>query len=426
MPRTCISCLVSALLGGLLGGALAGPTPIFLANAAAQPNRRASPVRKLGPAGPERRAAGKLAPAQSVRQGSARASTPSSTRIALGNAPSNDPLQQADLAELTPEERVNVMVYDKCNRAVVNINTRGYRATGFFFLEVPAEGAGSGIVLDKRGHVLTNYHVVEDAREIDVTLFDGRSYRAALVGSDPPTDVAVLRIEAPIESLFPVAMGDSTRLRVGQRVYAIGNPFGLERTLTTGIVSSLNRTLPGRGGRTLKSIIQIDAAINPGNSGGPLLDTRGRLIGMNTAIASRTGQNTGVGFAIPAHVIARVVPQLIEQGRVIRPEVGIVQVYQTEQGLLIATLAPGGPAERAGLRGPRVVRERRRQGPFLYEYETVDRSAADLIVAVDGQPTLTADDFLSAIEAHRPGDSVTITVIREGRRVDVPVTLGQG
>jgi len=347
-------------------------------------------------------------------------------RVAQRDAPGKDDVRQADLQELTPEERVHVMVYEKCNRAVVNINTRGYRATGFFFLEVPSEGAGSGIVLDRQGHILTNYHVVEDAREIDVTLFDGRSYRASLVGSDPPTDVAVLRIAAPVESLYPVVMGDSTRLRVGQRVYAIGNPFGLDRTLTTGIVSSLNRTLPSRSGRTIKSIIQIDAAINPGNSGGPLLDTRGRLIGMNTAIASRTGQNTGVGFAIPSHVIARVVPQLIEQGRVVRPEVGIVQVYQTEQGLLIATLAPGGPAERAGLRGPRVVRERRRQGPFLYEYETVDRSAADLIIAVDGQPTLTADDFLSAIEAHRPGDTVTITVMREGRRVDVPVTLGQG
>lgn len=425
MPRTWLYCLVSAVLGALLGVALTEPAPIFLPSAAAQPDRQAAPARNPGPSALAGRASGKIAPAQAARQARARGGS-ASTRTALGNAAANEPVQDADLADLTPEERVNVLVYEKCNRAVVNINTRGYRATGFFFLEVPAEGAGSGIVLDKRGHILTNYHVVEDAREIDVTLFDGRSYRAALVGSDPPTDVAVLRIEAPIESLYPAVMGDSTRLRVGQRVYAIGNPFGLERTLTTGIVSSLNRTLPGRGGRTLKSIIQIDAAINPGNSGGPLLDTRGRLIGMNTAIASRTGQNTGVGFAIPSHVIARVVPQLIEHGRVTRPEVGIVQVYQTEQGLLIATLAPGGPAERAGLRGPRVVRERRRQGPFLYEYETVDRSAADLIVAVDGQPTLTADDFLSAIEAHRPGDTVTITVIREGRRVDIPVTLGQG
>jgi S1-C subfamily serine protease len=413
------------MVGGLLGGALADRRVLLPSSWAAQPEG----TERVG-GGAESGGWGASGPLAAAPPSSGRQAlfTPrgAAAKVAARNAPGNEPLGEPDLAELTPEERISVMVYEKCNRAVVNINTRGYRATGFFFLEVPAEGAGSGIVLDTKGHVLTNYHVVEDAREIDVTLFDGRSYRAVVVGSDPPTDVAVLRIEAPLESLHPVAMGDSTRLRVGQRVYAIGNPFGLERTLTTGIVSSLNRTLPSRSGRTIKSIIQIDAAINPGNSGGPLLDTRGRLIGMNTAIASRTGQNTGVGFAIPAHVIARVVPQLIEQGRVVRPEVGIVQVYQTERGLLIATLAPGGPAERAGLRGPRVVRERRRQGPFLYEYETVDRTAADLIVAVDGQPTLTADDFLSAIEAHRPGDTVTITVIREGRRVDVPVTLGQG
>lgn len=426
MFRTCVCCLASACLGGLLGLALGEPRPLLPTSSAApfggtvDPGGDTPPESARAPA--RDRIGGTLAGSP---QRSAGAGSLSPTRLAR-NAAANQPLREADLADLTPEERVSVLVYENCNRAVVNINTRGYRATRFFFLEVPAEGAGSGIVLDKKGHVLTNYHVVEDAQEIDVTLFDGRSYRAALVGSDPPTDVAVLRIEAPIESLFPVVMGDSTRLRVGQRVYAIGNPFGLERTLTTGIVSSLNRTLPSRSGRTIKSIIQIDAAINPGNSGGPLLDTRGRLIGMNTAIASRTGQNAGVGFAIPAHVIARVVPQLISEGRVTRPEVGIVQVYQTEQGLLIATLVPGGPAERAGLRGPRVVRERRRQGPFLYEYETIDRSAADLIIAVDGQPTLTADDFLSAIEAHRPGDTVTITVIREGRRVDVPVTLGRG
>ena len=198
--------------------------------------------------------------------------------------------------------------------------------------------------------------------------------------------------------------GNSTQLRVGQRVFAIGNPFGLERTLTTGIISSLNRSLPSRrSGRSLKSIIQIDAAINPGNSGGPLLDSHARMIGMNTAIASKTGESAGVGFAIPVSTIARIVPQLMHEGRVRRPETGIVRVYQTEQGLLIATLAPGGPAERAGLHGPKVVRQQKRQGPFVYEYQTVDRSAADLIVGVDGKPVKTADDFLDAIESRRAG-----------------------
>jgi S1-C subfamily serine protease len=220
-------------------------------------------------------------------------------------------------------------------------------------------------------------------------------------------------------------LGDSTRLKVGQRVFAIGNPFGLERTLTTGIISSLNRSLPSRNGRTMKSIIQIDAAINPGNSGGPLLDSHSRLIGMNTAIASRTGQNTGVGFAIPVTSIARVVPQLIEKGRVVRPEIGIARVYQTERGLLIATLTPGGPAEAAGLRGPRIVRERRRQGPFVYDSQTLDRKAADLIVAVDGQKIVSADEFLSAIESKRPGEEVTLTVVRDGHDTAVRVRLGE-
>jgi S1-C subfamily serine protease len=209
-------------------------------------------------------------------------------------------------------------------------------------------------------------------------------------------------------------------------VYAISNPYGLERTMTTGIISSLNRSLPGKGGRTMKSMIQIDAALNRGNSGGPLLDTRGRLIGMNTAIASSTGENTGVGFAIPVDAVKRVVPQLIATGRVIRPEAGISRVYVSEQGLMIATLTPGGPAERAGLRGFRIVREQRRGALTTYETRRVDRSQADTIVAVDGEKATTADAFLSVIERHRPGEQAIITVIRGGQLVDVPVTLGSG
>jgi S1-C subfamily serine protease len=327
--------------------------------------------------------------------------------------------------ELTAEERVNIAVYENVNRSVVNINTKGVRGEAFFLIEIPSEGAGSGSVLDQQGHILTNYHVIEGAREIQITLFDGKEYAAELVGEDPLTDVAVIRIKAPAASLYPVTLGDSTHLKVGQRVFAIGNPFGLERTLTTGIISSLNRSLPSRNGRTIKSIIQIDAAINPGNSGGPLLDSHSRLIGMNTAIASRTGQNTGVGFAIPVTSIARVVPQLIERGRVLRPEIGIARVYQTERGLLVATLTPGGPAEVAGLHGPRLTRERRRQGPFSYEYQSLDRTAADLIIAVDGEKIVSADEFLSAIESKRPGEEVTLTVVRDGRETPVQVRLGE-
>jgi S1-C subfamily serine protease len=330
-----------------------------------------------------------------------------------------------ETADLTPEERVNVRVYEQVNRSVVNINTKGVRGEAFFFVEIPSEGAGSGSVLDKAGHILTNYHVIEGAREIQVALYDGKTYPAEIVGEDPATDVAVIKIQAPPASLFPVILGDSTHLKVGQRVFAIGNPFGLERTLTTGIISSLNRTLPSRNGRTMKSIIQIDAAINPGNSGGPLLDSHGRLIGVNTAIASRTGQNTGVGFAIPVSSVSRVVPQLIAKGRVVRPEVGIARVYQTERGLLVATLIPNGPAEAAGLRGPRTVKERRRQGPFTYEYQALDRAAADLIVSVDGQKIVSADEFLSAIESKRPGDEVALGIIRDGREQTVRVRLGE-
>jgi S1-C subfamily serine protease len=246
------------------------------------------------------------------------------------------------------------------------------------------------------------------------------------VGYDPPNDIAIIKINAAAETLSPIVLGDSSRLRVGQSVYAIGNPFGLERTMTTGIISSLNRSLPTRGGRTMKSIIQIDAALNRGNSGGPLIDSRGRLIGMNTAIASSTGENTGVGFAIPVDTIKRVAAQLIADGKVIRPEAGISRVFQSEDGLVIATLVPGGPAEQAGLRGFRIVRETQRRGPFSYEQRKIDRSAADKIVAVDGEKISTADEFLSLIERHRPGERAVLTIVREGQVLDVGVVLGSG
>ena len=325
--------------------------------------------------------------------------------------------------QLTAEEKTNINVYEASNRSVININTKATVTTGFFLMESPSEGAGSGIVIDKQGHVLTNFHVIEGAQEIQAVLYDGSSHDASLVGVDPVTDVAVLRVEAPAELLVPVQFGSSNDLKVGQKVFAIGNPFGLERTLTTGIISSLNRSLPTRAGRTIKSIIQTDAAINPGNSGGPLLDSNSLLIGMTTAIASRTGQSSGVGFAIPVGTLGRIVPQLITSGRVVRPDAGITRVYQTERGLLVATLLPDGAAERAGIRGFRMVRESRRQGPFVAEFERVDRSNADLIVGVDNAAIDTVDDFLTAIESKKPGDRVLIAVERQGHRLDVPVTL---
>lgn len=353
-------------------------------------------------------------------------------RLPAVNAPVNArptprPIGQAHIVDadddLSPEERTNVAVYETCNRSVANIKTE-VAAASLFLVDMIQEGAGSGSVLDKQGHILTNYHVVENAREIQVTLYDGKDYQARVVGRDASTDVCVLKIDAPADSLHPVSFGDSTRLKVGQRVYAIGNPFSFERTMTTGIVSSLNRSLPSRNAhRTIKSIIQIDAAINPGNSGGPLLDSHGRLIGMNTAIASKTGQSTGVGFAIPSSHLARVVPELISTGHVVRPDHGIAKVFETEKGLLIASVVPGGPAEQAGLRGFKITKERKRQGVFVYDSTSVDRNAADTVVAVDGQPTTTADDFLSAVESHHAGEEITVTVIRQGRQMPVRMRL---
>ncbi len=324
-------------------------------------------------------------------------------------------------APLTQEEAVRVRVYDSANRGVVNITAHSVSREGLFRVEQESEGRGSGSVLDRKGHILTNLHVVEGAARVEVRLFTGESYDATLVGGDPVGDVAVLRlIGAPAEDLYPIPLAGSRDLRVGQSVFAIGNPFGLERTMSAGIISSLNRDLPIRGIRTVRGIIQTDAAVNPGNSGGPLLDGRGALIGVNTAIASKSGQSAGVSFAIPGSLVRRVVPQLIRYGRVIRPEVGISQVFEVPGGLQIAKLTPGGPAEQAGLRAPLVTRERR--GPLVFE--RVDRSAADVIVALDGVPVQTADGFLGDVEQKQPGDAVTLTVRRADAVVQVPLRLG--
>jgi S1-C subfamily serine protease len=343
-------------------------------------------------------------------------------RAALPVSRAAKPLSIDD-PELTAEECTNIAVYDRVNRSVVNIETRSVRPDAFMMMKIPAEGAGSGSVIDFEGRILTNHHVINNAREIRVTLYDGSSHEARLVGGDPATDVALLQIDAPREVLFPIEFGESSGLRVGQKVFAIGNPFGLERTLTVGILSSLNRTLRSPGDRLMKSIIQIDAALNRGNSGGPLLNSRGQMIGMNTAIASRVGESSGVGFAIPVNSIQRVIAQLIENGRVIRPTIGISQVHATERGLVIASLVPGGPAEQAGLQAYRVIRETRRRGPFMYEQTYVDRDHADRIVAINGKPIRNADDLLARVEENKPGDEVTVTIVRDDRQIEVTVKL---
>jgi S1-C subfamily serine protease len=339
------------------------------------------------------------------------------SRVAAGTIPAN--------SSLTSEELTNIRVYEGASRGVVNILTRTVSYDRFFMLPSPGEGAGSGSVLDKRGHILTNYHVVEDASKVQVTLPGGKEpYEGEIVGTDPENDIAVLKINAPPEELFPVPLGTSDNLNVGQRVYTLGNPFGLEGTLTTGIISNLNRTLPNRLGREMKSIIQTDAAMNPGNSGGPLLDTGGRMIGMNVAIATKSGQSAGLGFAIPVNRIRQSVTQLIEHGKVIRADIGIVAVAEIDTGLQIVQTNRGGPAEAAGLRGWKRVQREVKRGPLVYTVEKNDPSAADVIVAVNGEPVDKAAAFVDKIEEHRPGDQIELTIIREGRQLRVPITLG--
>lgn len=322
-----------------------------------------------------------------------------------------------DAQGLTPDEAVNIAVYEQCNRSVVNISTVSVRSDFLFMTAVPEEGSGSGAVIDQSGHILTNYHVIDGARQVNVTLFNEENFSAKLVGADPVNDIAVIKIDAPPEVLFPLQFGDSERLRVGMRVFALGNPFGLERTMSVGTVSSLNRTLEVQRNWVIKSIIQIDASINPGNSGGPLIDSQGRLVGMNTAIASRVAQSAGIGFAIPSNLIQRVVPELIQHGRVIRGDIGISHVTVTEKGLRIARLTPGGPAETAGLRGPRITR----RGPVNF----IDRGAADIITGVNGKPVKDAAEFLGLIENMKPGDVAELSVLRGTQTLVIPITLGK-
>jgi S1-C subfamily serine protease len=342
--------------------------------------------------------------------------------------PDESPLFVERYSELQPSERISIQVYERCNRGVVNIDTQKVRNISFGPIsigQIDEPGAGSGIVLDKEGHILTNNHVIFNVDAVTVTLFNGESFDAELVGRDLITDLAVIRIDVPPEMLFPINFGDSTKLLVGQQIFAIGNPFGLERTLTGGLVSSLNRSVPSRmEGRSIRGLIQTDAAINPGNSGGALLDTQGRLIGINTAIASSSGGSHGIGFAIPSKTITRIVPHLLKNGKVIRGETGIeggrvvVRKYPggiKVQGLLIMSLTENGPAEKGGLRGPKTVRSR---GSIQF-----DESTADIITAVDGVPIMEPEDFTAIIDDRVPNDRVVFDVFREGKTLQIPITL---
>ena len=334
--------------------------------------------------------------------------------------PAPIPIPTEVLKAADADEQINIRVYANTNRSVVNITTSA-SSVGLFGDETTSGGSGSGFVIDREGHILTNYHVIEGADSVSVTLSDGSTHEAKIVGADASNDVAVIQTDVPEGLLSPIPLGDSSGLVVGQKILALGNPFGLERTLTTGIISSLDRSIKAKNGRTIKGIIQTDAAINPGNSGGPLLNSKGEVIGMNTAILSQVGQSAGISFTVPINSIKRILRPLIEQGRVIRADLGLLRVYRTNDGLLVLQIVEDGPAERAGIRP--IKEKRYRFGNFITTRP--DPESADLIVAIDGKPVKTYEDLLTEVEAHSPGDNVVVTVIRKRRKVDVPVKLGR-
>jgi S1-C subfamily serine protease len=302
----------------------------------------------------------------------------------------------------------------------VNITTEAV-GSGFFGDET-STGTGSGFVIDKQGHVLTNFHVIQGANSIRVTLFDGTQHHARFVGADASVDVAVILVNVPADDLFPLSLGDSSTVLVGQKILALGNPFGLERTLTSGIISSLDRSLKAKNGRTIKGIIQTDAAINPGNSGGPLLNSRGQVIGLNTAIVSQVGQSAGISFAVPINSIKRILDQLIRNGRVIRADLGITQVFGTREGLLVVDLIEGGPADQASIQPIRMRAEKLAPGIIR---RSLDYDSADLIVAIEHKRVHTVEELLTEVEKHQPGQIIRVTVVRDGKPMDIPVRLGR-
>ena len=281
---------------------------------------------------------------------------------------------KAEASDIPPrrfsaEERTNIDVYEKGRQSVVNIDTKTIVNLRWIGRQ-EQEGSGSGWVLDKQGHIVTNYHVVQGSDIVTVTLGEGDSVPAEVIGVNPKNDIAVLKVNIDPAQLFPVKLGFSETLKVGQKIFAIGNPFGLNRTMTIGIISSLDRSLDSKSGEQIRNVIQIDAALNQGNSGGPLLDSDGTLVGMNTAIATLNGGNSGVGFAVPARTIKRVVPQLIKYGRFLNPVIGVEYYWKSEQGIGIAKVTSGGPADVAGLKGLEAERQSHcdsqpaRRGPY--------------------------------------------------------------
>ncbi|MAS33387.1 MAG: 2-alkenal reductase [Anaerolineaceae bacterium] len=337
--------------------------------------------------------------------------------------PTPSPVSDTLYTAIDAMDQVVISLYERVSPSVVHIISR-MQTTSPFFGSQSSEGTGSGFFYDQQGHIVTNFHVIENAFEVDVVLANGESVPAELVGVDEYNDLAVLHVAVAAETVAPLEIGDSSNVHVGQTVIAIGNPFGLDRTLTTGIISALNRRLETDAGTFVGQAIQTDAAINPGNSGGPLLDVRGRVIGVNTAINSPTGASVGIGFAVPASVIQRVVPELIANGRYLHADLGVsVAELGTEvtpgensvsRGLLVTSLARSGGAAQAGLQAAEVFV---RRGRYVF-------SGGDIITAINGEPIYSRSDMLIYLEEnYRPGDTVTLTIVRDGQTMDVEATL---
>jgi len=376
---------------------------------------RSAPARTAADSsGPQPRSDSEPAAAQPA---ATTATTPVEAAAGESSPAANLPAAAPSDDDLSPEEQRDIAVFRKASASVVNITSLAFRRD-FFTLDVQQipQGTGSGFVWDRRGNIVTNFHVVEPGDRFSVTLSDGSQWDAGVVGTAPEKDLAVLRIEAPSDRLAPLVLGRSDNLLVGQRVFAVGNPFGLDHTLTVGVVSALGRELRSPSGRTIHDVIQTDAAINPGNSGGPLLNSAGRLVGVNSAIYSTSGSSAGIGFAIPVDTVRRLVPQLIEHGKPIQPGIGVAWLPDRVaarfglKGAVVYEVAEGSPADRAGLAGLRVSR-----GDRVF--------VGDVVIRVDGNAIADTDELMHRFEAAGVGKTVTLTVERNGERREVKLAL---
>ncbi len=361
------------------------------------------------------------------RYGPRTATSVSAVRPAITPVSDIRPLSSGNSSPLDPTESENVRIYKKVSPSVANILTKTVEYD-FFFNPVPIEGAGSGFLIDNHGHILTNYHVVQGAQTIQVTFGDGSTYKARFIGADTVNDIALIQIDTKDRKRAPLILGDSRNLQVGQRVLAIGNPFGFQSTLTTGIVSALGRTVQTSDNTFIDDAIQTDAAINRGNSGGPLLDSRGEVIGINSAIYSPSGTTAGIGFAIPINTARRVAEDLIQHGRVLRATLGVegqtlwpdladALGLAVQRGVLVESVSPGGPAAKAGIHGGnRIVLAGLRQLKI----------GGDVIVGINGKEVASQSDLNLLLNRARPGQTATVTILRHGRRMDVRVVLGEG